>query len=208
MAKSRSRLRRELPHFAKYLAPQALLARLAPCHYAFGRGEDVDPQPAEHAWNVVPSHVHAAAGPRNALQVGDGRVVVLPVLQINAQDLSAFFFCRLEIGDIAFFFQDARNFQLQLGSRHIKLLVTCMDRVAYTRQQICDRIGQTHLRLSPLIITRLLRLRRRTCRDVLQNRLLALSHWPLAPLFSPDLLLRLTMIFPAQRASKRPRAKS
>src|SRR5690349_12904771 len=103
MANSRSRLRRELPHLAQYLASQALFARLASCHHAFGRSEDVDPQPAEHAWNVIASHVYAAAGPRNALQVGDGRVVVLPVLQVNAQDLAAFFLCRLEIGDVAFF---------------------------------------------------------------------------------------------------------
>jgi hypothetical protein len=53
--------------------------------------------------------------------------------------------------------------------------VTCMDRIANACQQICDRIGQTHLRLSPLIVTRLLRLRRRTCRDVLQNQPLALG---------------------------------
>jgi hypothetical protein len=44
-----------------------------------------------------------------------------------------------------------------------------MDRIANACQQICDRIGQTHLRLSPLIVTRLLRLCRRTCRDVLQT---------------------------------------
>src|ERR1700739_3585554 len=158
MAKSRSRLRRELPYLAKYLAAQALFARLASCHHALGRGEDVDSQPAEHAWNIVTSHVYAATGPRNALQVGDGGTVVLPVLQVNAQDFSAFFLCRLEIGDVTFFFQDARNFQLQLGSRDIKLLVPCMDRIANACQQICDRIGQTHLRLSPLIVTRLLRL--------------------------------------------------
>jgi hypothetical protein len=94
---------------------------------------------------MIAPHIHAAAGPRNALQVGDSGIVVLPVLQVNAQDFSAFFLCRLEIGDIAFFFQDSLNLQLQLGRRHIKLLVTCMDRIANACQQICDRIGQTHL---------------------------------------------------------------
>jgi hypothetical protein len=146
-----------------------LFPRLAACHHSLGSGEDVDPQPAEHAWNIIPSHIHAAPGPRNALQVGDGGIIVLAVFQVNAQDLSAFFLCRLEIGDIAFFFQNARDFQLQLGGRNIELLVTRVDRITNARQQICDRIGQTHLRLSPLIVTRLLRLRRRTCRDVLQT---------------------------------------
>src|SRR5258708_9569889 len=33
------------------------LARLASRHHSLGRGQDVDPQPAEYAWNVVASHV-------------------------------------------------------------------------------------------------------------------------------------------------------
>src|SRR5438445_3299660 len=119
MAQSRSRLWRELPYLAQYLAAQALLACLASCHHALGRRQDVDSQPAENAWNVIASHVHATPGPRNALQVGDSGIVILPVLQVNAQDFSALFLCRLEVGDISFFFQDARNLQLQPGSRNI-----------------------------------------------------------------------------------------
>src|SRR6185437_11923276 len=103
-----------LPHFAQNLAAHAFLAGLAAGHHATGSGQDVDPQPAQHARNLIASHVHAASRPRDALQAGDGCRIVIPVLQVNAQDLPALFFRRLEIGDVTFFFQNACDFQLQL----------------------------------------------------------------------------------------------
>src|SRR5215469_16891035 len=124
--------------------------------------------------------VHPATGTGDALHLGDSRGIVRTVLQVNAQDLAALFFRRLEISDVAFFFQNARDLLLQARSGNIELLVTRVNRIADARQQICDRIGQTHLLSSPLIVTRLPRTRRGTCRDVLQNQPLALSHWPLA----------------------------
>jgi len=89
---------------------------------------------------------------------------------------SAFFLCRLEIGDIAFFFQNARNFQLQLGSRNIKFLVTCMDRMRMRASK--SATGSVKLIFVYLLLSspRLLRLCRRTCRDdTAKNRLLALG---------------------------------
>src|SRR5262245_14258754 len=143
------------PHFAQNLATHAFFACLAAGHHSLGSGENVDAQPAQDARDFVVPHVHAAAGTRNALQIGNGGGIVRPVLQINAQDLAAFLFRRLEIGDVAFFFQNACDLLLQPRSGNIKLLVTRVDRITNARQQICDRIGQTHLLSSPLFVTRL-----------------------------------------------------
>src|SRR5438445_6693689 len=105
-----------LPDIAKHFAADAFFARLPTGHHAFRRGEDVDPQPAEDAWNLVASNIYAAPGARNALHVRDGGFVVVAILQVHAQDLAALFFGRLEVGDETFFLEDAGNLQLQLGS--------------------------------------------------------------------------------------------
>src|SRR5215472_4034326 len=115
------------PHFAQQLAAQALLAGLASSHHSLGRREDVDTQPTQHAGNLVAAHVDPAAGTGDALQIGDRSIVVRTVFQVNAQDFSALFLRRLKVGDVAFFLQNARNLQLQLGSRDIELRVTRMN---------------------------------------------------------------------------------
>src|SRR5215831_9438913 len=95
--------------------------------------------------------VHPATRTGDALHLGDSGGIVRPVLQVNAQDLAALFFRRLEVGDVAFFFQNAGDLLLQPRSGNIKLLVTRVYGIADARQQICDRIGQTHLR--PLLLS-------------------------------------------------------
>src|SRR5438477_12617099 len=56
----------------------------------------------------------------------------------------AFLFRRLEVRDIAFLFQNAGNLRLQVGSGNIYLLVPRADRIANSREHVCDRIGQLH----------------------------------------------------------------
>src|ERR1039458_10374599 len=133
-----------LPNLAKQFAAQALPARLASRHHALWRGQDVDSHPAEHARNLGAAHIDAAARTRHPRQVRNHRLVVVAVLQIHAQDLVALFFRRLEVRDIALFFQDAGNLRLQLGGWNIHFLVPRADRVADARQHVCDRIGQPH----------------------------------------------------------------
>src|SRR5579863_526786 len=137
-----------LPHFTQKLATQTLLPGLPPSHNPFGCCHNIDSQSAKHAGNLVSSYIHAAARTGYALQIGYGCVVVRAILQIKAHDLFAFLFRRLEVGNISFFFQNARDLQLQLGSRDVELLVPRVNRIANARQEICDRIGQTHF-LSP-----------------------------------------------------------
>src|SRR5208337_2485634 len=133
-----------LPNLAKQFAAQSLAARLAPCHHAFGRGQDIDSHPAQYPRNFRAAHVDAAARTRYPLQVRNHRLIIVAVLQIHAQDLVALFFGRLEVRDIALFLQDAGNLRLQLGSWNVHFLVPCADRVADARQHVCDRIGQPH----------------------------------------------------------------
>src|SRR3954467_12217034 len=135
-----------LPNIAKHFAAHAFFARLATGHHAFRSSEDVDPQPAEDAWNLIAADVHAAAGTGDALHVRDCGFVIVAVLQVDAQDLAAFFFCRLEVGDETLFLEDAGDLQLQLGSGRINLGMPCAHGVADARQEVCYGIGgQTHL---------------------------------------------------------------
>src|ERR1051326_2575410 len=100
MAKSRRAQSARLPYFAQNFSAQALLAGLASRHHAPGRGQDVNSQSTQHARDVIPPHVYAASGPRDALQVGDGGGIIRAVLQVNAQDIAVLLLCRLEVGDV------------------------------------------------------------------------------------------------------------
>src|SRR5438445_1534250 len=50
-----------LPNFAQNLATDAGLARVAARHHALGRGQDVDSQSTQNAWNLGAADIHAAA---------------------------------------------------------------------------------------------------------------------------------------------------
>src|SRR5437764_1516872 len=145
MAKSQELKDGFLPNFAEYFASDALLAGLTAGHNSAWGGQNVDSHAAEYAWNLSAADVHAAAGTRHALHVRNSGIVVVVILQVNADDFVAFVFRRLEVRDVALFFQNAGNLQLQLGSGDVYLLVPRADRVANSRQHVCDRIGQIHL---------------------------------------------------------------
>src|SRR5438445_317404 len=102
-----------------------------------------------------------------------GRVVSrLPSIPCTAISMTSFFPSSFVIGDVPFFFQDASNLQLQLGSRNIHFLVPGGSRIADSRQHVCDRIGQPH-RLLLLKLARSLRRKRRT------RGSLPMSRWSL-----------------------------
>src|SRR5438270_520790 len=137
-----------LVDLAEDFAAHAFAASLAAGHDALRGGEDVDPQSAEDARDLVAANVHAAARARDARQLRHGRFVVRAVLQIHADDLAAFLFRGLEVRDVALLFEDAGDLDLQLRGGYVYLLLLCLDRVSNARQEICDRIGQTHVLLS------------------------------------------------------------
>src|SRR6185369_13090213 len=133
-----------LVNFAENFAANAFLARLASCHHALRRSQDVDTESAENAWDLVVADIYAAARTRNSVDRIDRSLVVVTVLQVDTDDFLSVFFHRLEIADVAFFLQDAGKFELQLGSWNVHLLVTGLNRIANPCQEICYGIGQTH----------------------------------------------------------------
>src|SRR5579863_4391351 len=76
-----------LVNLAQQFAAHAFLASLAAGHDAARRGEDVDPHAAEHPGYLAAAHVDAAAGARHALDLGDGRLIVAAVLEVNPDHL-------------------------------------------------------------------------------------------------------------------------
>src|SRR3954470_20498273 len=134
-----------LPNLAQHFATDALLARLASGHNSTRRGQNVDSQPAQHTWDLGTADIHPASRPRHAFHVRNRGIIIVVVLQINANHLVAFVLGWLEVRDVALFFQNAGNLQLQLGSGDIYFLVPRADRITNSRQHVCDRIGQIHL---------------------------------------------------------------
>src|SRR5215469_8018992 len=135
---------RRLPNLAKHLAAQAFLARLSAGHHALRGGENIDTEPAQNARDLGAPHVNTAPGPRDTLHVRNGGFVVRAVLEVHTNDLVSLFFRRLVVRDVAFFFQNTGDLELQLRSGNIYLLVPRVNRIANTRQHVCDRIGQPH----------------------------------------------------------------
>src|SRR2546423_10179580 len=160
-------------NLAQQLAAHAFSARLPARHHAPWSREDVDPHPTEHARNLASPHVHAASRTRHTLRLRNGRLVVGAIFQVNPDNLVAFFFRRLEIRDVALFFQDAGNLQLQSRSRNVHLLVPGLECIPHSRQHICHRIGQPHLCFSSScpFAPRL----RRTCGGLLLQSCVALE---------------------------------
>src|SRR5215831_15268945 len=92
---------RGLPDPAENLSAEMLLMRVAPGHHAAGRGQDVDSETAQYARNIAHSHVHPAAGARDALDRRDHRRVAVTVLQVDLNGFLCALFGHLEVGDVA-----------------------------------------------------------------------------------------------------------
>src|SRR5258706_1026489 len=123
-----------LVDLAEDFAAHAFAAGLTAGHDALRGGEDVDPQAAEDARDLVASDIDAATRARDARQLRHGRFVVRAVLQIHADDLAAFLFRGLEVRDVALLLEDAGDLELQFRGRYVYLLLLCLDRVTHARQ--------------------------------------------------------------------------
>jgi len=106
-------------------------------HDAPGGGQDVDPESALDTRDVALADVDAAARARNALDLGDDGRVIGAVLQVDLDDLFHALFGDLVVGNVAFLFEDSRDFGLQLRCGHIHLGVAGDDRVAHA----CEHVG-------------------------------------------------------------------
>src|SRR5262245_28706561 len=127
-----------LVDITQHLAADVGLARLFAGHHAARSAQDVNAQAAQNLHNLFAWDVDAAARKRNALKARDYALAVRPVAQKDAQGprIAAFGGLDAVIGDVAFLFEDARNFDLQARRRHIHLGVARDDRVPHARQHI------------------------------------------------------------------------
>src|SRR5450631_3903692 len=130
------------PHPAENLSAQVLLVRVAARHHTPGSGQNVDSETTQDAGDVRLPDIHPAARTRNALDRRDHRRVVSAVLQIDLDGLLRAFFRHLEIGNVAFLFQNARYFRFQLGSRHVYRRMAGLDRVANASQHVGNWIAR------------------------------------------------------------------
>src|SRR5205085_2109354 len=108
---------------ADQLAADLVAARPAVGHHAARGREDVDAEAAEHARHRRAFDVDAAAGLRHALQPRDHLLALRAIAQVDADVAAHAFADDLEIVDEPFFFQNARDLQLDARDRHVYLLV-------------------------------------------------------------------------------------
>src|SRR5271163_1434988 len=124
-----------LPDLAHDFAADAGLARRLPGHQALGRRHNRNPHSAHYLPDVRLAHIPPRSRPRDALQVRDYAAAVRRVAQKQAQRLfRLLLFHNLEIRQISFLFQDARQLHLQLRAGQIHARVLRARGVANSRQ--------------------------------------------------------------------------
>ena len=118
-----------------------------------GGGPPADPD-ADHRADLAETQVRARAWPGNTLHTGDHAAPLRRILQKNAQHLPRLVFVdQLESRNVTFFLEDARDFCLEFGHRHVHALVLSGGGVADARQKIGYGI---RLHISPNSSTSLL----------------------------------------------------
>src|ERR1700694_4150368 len=102
-----------LPDLAQDFAAHTLPARLPSGHHPAGCGQNINAQATQHARDLTTPHVNPATRPGDPLDIGDRGFVVVAIFQMDAQELLPALLRSLEVGDIAFLFEDACNLHLQ-----------------------------------------------------------------------------------------------
>ena len=87
--------------------------------------------------------VHAPSWPRHARQIGNRRSAARVITQKYADNFLHAFALDDEVIDVAFLFEDARDFQLQFRGRNIDARVFGLNRVADSRQHVGNRISHS-----------------------------------------------------------------
>src|SRR2546430_1209274 len=99
--------------FCQHFAADVFLPRRLATHQTPRSRNYVDAIAAEYARNLMRAEVHPAPGTRHARHVCDRRSPARVVAQKDAQHFLRAFSLEDEVIDVAFLFQDARDFQLQ-----------------------------------------------------------------------------------------------
>src|SRR5581483_299213 len=108
-----------LPHATENLAAHVFLVGVAAGHHTARRGQNINSETSQHARDLGLADIDTAARPRDALDGGDDGRIVVAVLEINLDGLLGALFRDLEVGDVALFFEDARDLSFELGSGDI-----------------------------------------------------------------------------------------
>src|SRR5579871_7018244 len=105
----------KLPKLTQNLPAHMLLAGRLPGHHPARRGQDADPETAQHLGNFPASHINPASGTRYALDARDHRYVARRVFQINADALLRAVLGHLEVHD------EADRKSTRLNSSHVEI---------------------------------------------------------------------------------------
>src|SRR4029453_1941482 len=148
------RLIRFSPDEADDLAADASLFRGLARDQAARGGEDRRAHPPEDARQAVLPSVYAAAGLRDALQVGQDALAVSAELELDRErrvgalvllaQVLAIPLVRaddLEVRDVALLLEQAGDLLLHAGGGHRRRVVHRLVGVADAREHVCDRIG-------------------------------------------------------------------
>src|SRR5204863_1199168 len=114
---SDSRHAADLPDEGHDLAADAALGGSAVGDETVRGGQDRGAHPAEHARQAVLARVDAAAGLRDALQVGDHAFAAAPVLELHDEVVERLAALDVEVLDVALVLQQAGDLELELGRR-------------------------------------------------------------------------------------------
>src|SRR5690606_5462403 len=128
------------PDVAENFTADAGLDRFAARHDAVRRGQDARAEAAHDLRHVIPTEIHASAGPAHPGNPGDDLLAARAVLQRDPDDGARGIhgLHHLESLDVALALEDARDLHLQAGRRHINTRVPRVHRVPESGQHICD----------------------------------------------------------------------
>ena len=135
-----------LVDFRQQLTADVFFPRGLAAHQAARGRNDIDAIAAQHAWNLMRTNIHAPSGSRHARQMRDRRGAARVVTQEYAHHFLRAFAFDDEVIDIAFLFEDARDFQLQFRSWDINARVLDGDCISNSRHHVGNRISHALLR--------------------------------------------------------------
>src|SRR5213083_453402 len=96
--------------------------------------------------------IHAPSWPLHALQVRNRRNAARVITQKDADNFFHAFALDDEVINVAFLFEDARDFKLQFRRRNIDARVFGLNRVADSRQHVGNRISHSLTPKRPLSV--------------------------------------------------------
>src|SRR5688572_1523466 len=115
-----------------------------PGEHAAGCRDDGQSEATEDARDLLLVAVDAATGTRDALDAVDDGFAVLRVFEVDPEHALDLVLHQLVVADEALALENARDLDLQLGSRQLDAIVARLNSVADPREHIRDGISHRH----------------------------------------------------------------